>query len=268
MRPMVVAEQFYPGSRERLQAEVESLIPEGEKASFYRGAIMPHAGYIYSGKTAGLVAARLQVPETVVVLATNHSGMGKDLSVLTEDNYATPLGELPLAETLADTILKGGVFKADYSAHRNEHSLEVVLPFLQGRRDVFSLLPVVVARISLDELARSAKELTSAIQQVEGKKNRVLIVASTDMSHYVPEEVAQSLDRMAINHILSLDGPGLIKTVQENNITMCGVFPTALLLETAKLLGSTEAELIHYTTSAEASGNTSQVVGYAGIVIP
>lgn len=110
--------------------------------------------------------------------------------------------------------------------------------------------------------------LPAAIKQVEAKDKKVLIVASTDMSHYVPEKEAKAKDALAIEKIKALDGAGLIKTVRENHITMCGVFPTALLLTTAKLLGSRNAELVYYTTSAEASGDKSQVVGYAGLVVP
>ena len=268
MRTPVVAGQFYPGSKERLFAELKELIPSGEESAFYRGAIMPHAGYIYSGKTAGLVSARLSVPEIVVALATNHTGRGNNLSIFTESNYATPLGEIPLASELAGILLDGESFAADALAHRQEHSLEVILPFLQFRRADFSLLPVVVAQMPVEGISQSATELAAAIKQVEAKDKKVLIVASTDMSHYVSEKEAEAKDALAIEKIKALDGAGLIKTVRENHITMCGVFPTALLLTTAKLLGSRNAELVYYTTSAEASGDRSQVVGYAGLVVP
>jgi len=211
MRPMVVAGQFYPHSKERLLAELDSLIPKEEKTQFYRGAVMPHAGYIYSGKTAGLVAGRLEVPETVVVLATNHSGLGATFSLLTDMHYVTPLGELPLALDLTKSLLTGGIFKSDSSAHSREHSLEVVLPFLQARRQKFNLLPVVVGNLSEKSLAEGASQLSKGIMKLEkGGEKKTLIVASTDMSHYVPEKVAQELDHLAINKMEKLDAPGLI----------------------------------------------------------
>jgi AmmeMemoRadiSam system protein B len=268
MRYPIVAGQFYPGSKEGLLAELKELVPSEKKVAFYRGAIMPHAGYFYSGKTAGLVCARLSVPEVVVALATNHTGRGSELAILTESNYSTPLGEIPLASELAGILSSGRTFAEDSRAHLQEHSLEVILPFLQFRRADFALLPVVVAQMPWEAVSQAAKELAEAVTQIEAKGKKVMIVSSTDMSHYVPEEEAKAKDALAIARIKALDGAGLIKTVRENRITMCGVFPTALLLATAKLLGSRTAELVYYTTSAEASGDSSQVVGYAGLVIP
>ena len=165
---------------------------------------------------------------------------------------------------LADAVARETGAVADDEAHRDEHSLEVQVPFLWRRNPKLALTPLALGMLDADRIAQVGAGLARAARAAGGP---VLLVASTDMSHQIPEERATRLDRLAIDRILELDPDGLIDVVVERRITMCGVIPTAAVLHAARALGASEAELVRYTTSGEASGDFDRVVGYAGIVI-
>ena len=266
MRAPAVADRFYPGNPEQLQAALDVLVPvvaEQEKKKAL-AVIMPHAGYVYSGATAGLTIAQVQVPQTVLIMGPNHHGLGPALAVSGED-WRMPLGAAPIDRGLAASILQhSGVFVEDQEAHLFEHSIEVQIPFLQQVQKQLKIVPVVVSHIAYNLCETAAHELAAAISK---QPQPVLMVASSDMSHYESRQQATKKDRMAIDRILALDPQGLYDTVHGKHISMCGVVPAVIALLAALELGATQAELIRYTDSGEASGDTSQVVGYAGLVI-
>ena len=266
MRAPAVADRFYPGNPEQLQAALDVLVPvvAEQKKKKALAVIMPHAGYVYSGATAGLTIAQVQVPQTVLIMGPNHHGRGPALAMSPED-WRMPLGAAAIDRGLAASILQhSGVFVEDQEAHLFEHSIEVQIPFLQQVQKQLKIVPVVVSHIAYSLCVTAAHELAAAI----GKQPRpVLMVASSDMSHYESRQQAAKKDRMAIDRILALDPQGLYDTVHGKHISMCGVVPAVIALLAALELGATQAELIRYTDSGETSGDTSQVVGYAGLVI-
>lgn len=265
IRNPAVAGQFYPDDPAVLRAEVARLIKPAEPRIEARMVVSPHAGYMYSGAVAGAVYGRLEPPEVAVVLGPNHTGLGARAALVPYGAFLTPLGEVPVESELAEEVLSRVDFvKDDALAHLYEHSLEVQLPFLQYIQPELSLVPLCLSRLSMEEILALGRGLAEAVRHYP---RRVLLVASTDFSHYVPDRVAREKDRLAIERILELDPQGLVEVVWREDISMCGVIPTAVALEAARLLGASRAELVKYATSGEVSGDYAQVVGYAGILI-
>ncbi|MDA8087232.1 MAG: AmmeMemoRadiSam system protein B [Nitrospiraceae bacterium] len=264
-REAAAAGRFYPDSATLLNAEVDHLLAgegPGEKAI---AAVCPHAGYMYSGRVAGSVYSSIKIPKKIVLLGPNHTGVGPQFSIMTEGQWEVPNGRLPVDAPLARRVLdEVPFFTGDEAAHIFEHSLEVQLPFVVRLRPDAAIVPVVMMQALLDYLRKAGEGLARAL---EADREDVLIIASSDMSHYVPEEMARKMDALAIEHILKLDPEGLLQTVSEKRISMCGAAAVAVMLYAAKLLGASEARLTQYATSGQASGDYSQVVGYAGIII-
>lgn len=263
IRKPAVAGQFYPEEPATLQEVVRTYMSDGEQKD-YRAIIVPHAGYIYSGKTAGRVFASTVVPESVVLMGPNHTGMGARVSLMPSGSWQIPLGTIGIDERLASMLLGSSVFSADSEAHLYEHSLEVELPFIYMKNPDVSIVPITLMPLSYEECVDVGLSIADTLKTYD---RDVLIVVSSDMNHYESEEVTIRKDRLAIEHILKLDPEGLYRTTREENITMCGIVPSVAALVAAKELGATEAVLIEHTTSASTSGDYEHVVGYAGIAI-
>ncbi|MDA8172938.1 MAG: AmmeMemoRadiSam system protein B [Nitrospiraceae bacterium] len=265
IRKAAVAGRFYPDTPAELAAELDRMLAGGGPKQKVLAAVCPHAGYVYSGRVAGSVYSRIEIPRKIVLIGPNHTGAGPQFSIMTEGQWEVPNGRLPVDTALAMRIL-GEVpfFTNDTKAHAFEHSLEVQLPFIARLRPGASIVPITMMRALPDYLKKAGEGLARAL---EAQKEDTLIIASSDMSHYVPDETARKMDALAIEHILKLDPVGLFNTVAEKRISMCGVAAVALMLFTAKLLGATGATLVEYATSGQTSGDYSQVVGYAGIIV-
>ncbi len=265
VRQPAVAGQFYPGKPEVLRRDIERYAATGaEKVRAY-GAVIPHAGYMYSGHVAGAVYARLALPKRFVILCPNHTGMGEPLAIMSRGNWETPLGEVPVDSELADALKSGfKLIQEDEDAHRSEHALEVQLPFLQVLDTGFQFVPITVGTGQFEVLSALGVSIARAIQQTGAD---AMIIASSDMNHYETDEVTRVKDRRAIDQILAMDPAGLYDTVRKHNISMCGYGPTVAMLTASKLLGATKAELVKYATSGDVSGDTSWVVGYAGAIV-
>jgi AmmeMemoRadiSam system protein B len=174
-----------------------------------------------------------------------------------------PWGDVPIDEELAARLENAcPLLREDASAHSREHSIEVQLPFLHRFRPDVRIVPVALGRLSLEECRELGEKVADAIA---GDAERPLLVASTDMSHYVPDAIARAKDRMAIDRMLALDPDGLYRTVRTERISMCGVLPATVVLFAARRLGATSARLIRYATSGDVSRDFEQVVGYAGL---
>ena len=264
-RPPAVAGQFYPAYASHLEEEVRGYLGRGVTATTGIAALVPHAGYTYSGPVAGAVYGRLLIPETVVILAPNHTGRGEPIAVWTRGAWLTPLGEVEVDERLATALLESFPrATSDQRAHLDEHSIEVQLPFLQLRRPEVKILPIV---LSVDSL-RTLKELGSTLARLAEKETGgVLVLASSDMTHYQPQETAERYDKLALERVLALDPDGLWQVVLENDISMCGYMPTTAALAYARARGATSAQLIRYETSGDRTGDRRSVVGYAGVII-
>ena len=265
IRQPAVAGQFYPASEKLLRQELAQFVPPVNKKHEVKGVISPHAGYIYSGSTAGKLLAGIEIPQTVIVLGPNHRGVGAIAALAPEDGWLTPLGIVPLEKRLAGLIKKQiPAVDEDRAAHANEHSLEVQVPFLQYLRPDVSIVPLCLAFGDYAGCELLGKGIAAAIREFA---EDVLILASSDMTHYESVDAAQKKDSLAIEKVLALDPEGLVQVCRHNRITMCGVIPSAVMLIAAKELGATSAELVSYTNSGEVSGDIDQVVAYAALTV-
>jgi hypothetical protein len=229
--------------------------------------VVPHAGYPYSGGVAGAVYSGIEIPQRVLILCPNHTGRGASLSIMAQGEWEIPLGRVPIDEELAGRLLHHCPFLAeDAEAHRFEHSLEVQLPFLLHLRPDLRLTPIALGRHDFATFRRLGEGIANVLRDMPGKP--VLVVASSDMNHFEPDEVTRIKDRKAISRILSLDAPGLYEEIRSESISMCGYGPTiAMMYGTEAAAETCRAELVRYATSGDAGGGRREVVGYAGIAI-
>ena len=266
LRQPAVAGSFYKGIREDLESEVAGYLGSSQDPVNAIGAVMPHAGYMYSGAVAGETASAMRIPHEVVVLGPNHTGLGASVSVFPGGHWRMPFGDVPVNNELAALIVNESELTiADQMAHLREHSIEVILPFLYyaGGKDL-SFVPIALSKISRDECQALGETLARVISS---RSEEILIVSSSDMTHFESHESAKVRDSDAIARILDLDPDGLIEVVTRQRITMCGIIPTAVMLYAAIALGAKGAQLVRYATSGEVSGDYDRVVGYAGIII-
>ena len=249
----------------RLQADVQSYLSRDEPKINALACMVPHAGYIYSGHVAGAVFSQITIPRLCVVIGPNHTGLGRPLSIMSEGEWETPLGSVPVATDLARKLMKAfSPLTEDSEAHHAEHAIEVELPFLQTLQPDLSFVPVTLGTQQFDLLEALGHALANVIL-AQGEP--ILIVASSDMNHYENDDITRAKDTKAIEQILKLDARGLFDAVKKENISMCGLGPAVTMLAAAKRLGAASSELIQYATSGDVSGDREMVVGYAGIVI-
>jgi AmmeMemoRadiSam system protein B len=259
------AGDWYPGDPNRLRSVLRDCIEATVAEEDVLGVVAPHAGYMYSGHVAGAVYCRVHIPETVIVLCVNHRGAGARAAILSSGSWETPLGQVPIREDMAEDLKQRIPFlEEDSLAHAGEHSLEMQVPFLQYRNDRVQLVPICLQRLDFLECETLGEGLATAIQ---GFPDPVLLVASTDMTHFEPHDSASRKDRLAIERILAIDPRGLYDTVTKHGISMCGLIPTTSVLCGCKWLGAGEGNLVRYATSGEVSGDYGSVVGYAGVFI-
>ncbi|MCC6346010.1 MAG: AmmeMemoRadiSam system protein B [Nitrospirales bacterium] len=263
-RPPAVAGQFYYGDAARLKGQVaQYAVPAVKEKAI--GVISPHAGLMYSGAVAGAVYASLQQPHTFLLLGPNHTGLGAPASLMLSGEWEIPSGTLSIDESLARSLLqKVPYLTADVQAHAHEHSLEVQLPFIAHCAGGAKIVPLLLMGASLRECEEMGRGLAAAIG---GVGYEVVIVASSDMSHYVAHDTAKRLDGLALREIGALNPEGLYTTVRRERISMCGVVPVTVMLYAALALGASKARLVQYATSGETSGDYARVVGYAGVII-
>ena len=267
-REPAVAGRFYPSGPGELAGEVASLLagPSGEGSAVVPrvalGVLSPHAGYVYSGAVAGATFARVAVPRRVIVLCPNHTGRGQRVAAWPGGAWATPLGPVPVDEGMTREIVEAGLATPDREAHRLEHALEVQLPFLQVRRPDVAIAAVCVSGLSYSR----CEEIGEGLARVAAR-HEALVVASSDMSHYLPAAVARAKDRLALDRILALDARGLHEVVSREDISMCGFVPATIMVVAAVAQGARKAELVRYANSGEVTGDDRSVVGYAGVVL-
>ncbi|NOX44865.1 MAG: AmmeMemoRadiSam system protein B [Caldiserica bacterium] len=272
MRYPAVAGTFYPGTREALEHELrelfgarpEELLPGEQALPGPLGLVLPHAGYMYSGAVAAAgcrAAARYGRPTVVLIFGTNHTGYGGPITVGTPEPWATPLGEVPVAEDLLREMegLPGVV--RDPRAFAREHSVEVQLPFIQYLFGPVPFVPVVV----LTHDVATIGEFGAGIAEIVRGRG-VWLIASTDFTHYEPQDIAVEKDKAALNRILDLDLEGFLHVVEERRISICGAGAIGIVMAAARSLGLDDTELVAYRTSGEVSGYTAEVVGYAAVL--
>ena len=262
-RAPAVAGRFYPGEGAALAADVAARM--GTTASAPALAIVaPHAGYIYSGSIAAETWAKIDVPARVILLCPNHTGLGARRSLWSGGAWTFPGRSLDIDEELRAALARETDLELDTAAHLREHAIEVQLPMLAARRPDARIVPICLARQDAHECRALGEGFARAIAAVGGD---VFVVASTDMSHYVPVDIAAERDGLALARVLALDPAGLHAVVERERISMCGYVPTTVALVCALARGAASATLVRYGHSGEASGDLARVVGYAGVIV-
>jgi hypothetical protein len=267
VRKPVVAGQFYTGNPERLMSEIQDYLVADAVKEDVIGLVAPHAGYMYSGSTAGAVYSKIKPAQTFIILCPNHTGYGKPFAIMTKGSWETPLGGVEIDFQLANQLLSNSKYlQEDHLAHLYEHSIEVQIPFLQVifKEAPFQIIPICISHSKDSDYKELGLEIGKGLQNISKK---VVIIASSDMTHYESHTNAEKKDKIAIDAILKLDEDLLLEKVNTLHISMCGYIPTVIMLSAAKELGAKEAELVKYTTSGEATGDYQQVVGYAGVIV-
>ncbi len=277
VRKPAVAGYFYPGEERELRKLLASLVNEEIEALVrsrlegireLHGVVSPHAGYVYSGKVAAysFYALSLCLPvETIILIGPNHRGIGEKIALAGEDFWQTPLGLIPIDREATHFLSQ--VFpsaRIDSLAHQLEHSLEVQLPFLQFFLSYrFHIVPIALAWQDLS----IARELAQALREL-ARQEKIVVIASSDFSHYEPARVVEEKDHTLIAHILSLDTEGFYRDVYEKDLSICGPGGVATLMEYHRGLSAKKPELLCYAHSGEVTGELRQVVGYTSIIFP
>jgi AmmeMemoRadiSam system protein B len=271
VRAPAVSGRFYPGSPAQLERTVRDLLAAvgDARPAPARAAVVPHAGYAYSGLTAAHVFARLEIPPVVVILAPNHAGVCRapgGVSLWEAGAFRTPLGDVPVDDDFAGALLDASpLVGRDHAAHDQEHAVEVELPFLQLRRADVRIVPLLLAWDAW-EGCRGLGEALAALAR--RWPDRVLLLASSDLNHYEPAATSERKDWRALDAMAALDGAELLARCRGEGISMCGRAPAATVLAAARLLGAARADVVHYSHSGLVTGDDDAVVGYGGVLIP
>ena len=264
-----MAGTFYPRAASAVAAEAASLVVGDAAPAPAIAVVSPHAGWRYSGALAGKLFAGLVVPERVLVLAPNHTGRGPRASVWPGEeggsSWQLPGLQVPTDAPFVTALLEEApALRADREAHEDEHAIEVLLPLLAVRQPKLRLAAVVLGGLAFKECEALGAAIARAIARMDGP---TLIVASSDMSHYLADEEARATDRLALAPLAAADPRGLYDAVRTHGISMCGYIPATVALLAARALGATRARVVAYATSADAGGDRDRVVGYAAVRI-
>ena len=279
VRRPAVAGRFYPGEAAVLRKQAAACLAAAESHPSPCGGkallalMVPHAGYVFSGAVAGAVLGQAALTDSLLLLGPNHTGRGAPLAVWPDGAWQTPLGSVPVDAELAGELVAAGVgFAADTAAHMQEHSLEVLLPFLQLLRPAARITAIAIRNCGLDTLRRAGCALAGIMRRRAAENRRVVLIVSSDMSHYIPHAAASRLDDLALAHVRSVDPEGLYATVRGGNISMCGVLPMCMALFACREMGAQTGNIVAYATSGQTGrafgASMDKVVGYAGAMIP
>lgn len=262
-RKLAVAGIFYPSERESLRDLLSSLCGEEPQEKLRAKAVLvPHAGLIYSGKTACAVYRSVLIPERIVLLGPNHTGLGAEISVYPGEAWESPYGDVLVDEELREKVVQYPYASPDEDAHLYEHSLEVQLPFLfRYAEHPFQILPITLGFLSYERARDFGRFLGGLLEGLDA-----LIVISSDMSHYVPAEEAKRKDRILLSAMEKLQTEELYFKRISYNVSMCGFVAAVVGIEASKVLGARKGILVDYTNSGEVSGDWDRVVAYAGML--
>lgn len=259
---------FYPGDRLTLDRDVDALLKRAEVKKLRGelcGLISPHAGYVYSGYTAanGYRLLKGKSVQTVVIIAPSHREYFTGVSVFAGSAYSTPLGILEVDDDLrSELVHDGGAIEASLLGHREEHAIEVQLPFLQKVLTDFKILPIVMG----DQRGEFCFALGNKLGKILKGRN-ALLVASSDLSHYYPYDIACKLDQVVINDVQGFDEEKLLKDLDTKRAEACGGGPIIAMLIAAKELGADKVEILHYCNSGDVTGDKDGVVGYLSAAV-
>lgn len=267
VRSPVVAGKFYPKNREMLLEELESKINKDEKKEEVIAAISPHAGYMYSGKTAGKVFSKIKIPQNIFILSPNHTGMGHPISIHPTRSWSTPLGQIEVELDIAKKIKNNLSFvEFDELAQAREHALEVQLPFIQHLNPSSKIIPITISEIDLSAAKKLGIEIIKSVSDLD-----FLILTSSDMNHFESLETSKKKDKIALKEIENLNSLKLLDEVRKNKISMCGIFPIITMIEAINYYSKINEvkikyELIDYSSSSDVTKDKNDVVTYAGVI--
>lgn len=266
-RSPAVAGMFYEAHPDRLRAQVDACFaanpPAPPQKQRFLGAVVPHAGLVYSGHVAAAFYAMAELPKRLIILCPNHTGAGHFAAINREGAWRTPLGEAAIDTQLADALMaQTKLLAEDARAHAREHSLEVQLPFLQRLLGDFTFVPICLGAHRYDYAEEIGRAIANVIRDQE-----VAILASSDLNHYEDQRETLRKDQLAIDEVLKRNPKELWRVVDEYDVSMCGFIPTTTMLVAVNELGASDARLVKHATSGDVSGDYQRVVGYASIVI-
>jgi len=275
IRSPAVAGMFYHLNLEMLRKQIKGcfdhkLGPKEIKKEGFIGAVVPHAGYTYSGPVAAWVYSR--IPKcNYIILGPNHRVFGSRFGVMREGVWKTPIGSAKINKKLATKLIESNpLLEYDVISHETEHSIEVQLPFLQYRfKDDFEFIPIsVINEFPSFDFLEECKIVGKTIAKIIKKeKKKWIIIASTDFSHYIPYDFAYSTDEYVIDAILKLDERDVFTRIQERNASVCGFGPIVIAISVSKELGAKKGRLLKYATSGDVTFDKGAVVGYASIIL-
>jgi len=276
IRPAAVAGTFYPAGSQELRDLLDdcfnrsTLGPLGtlDPAPALIAGLVPHAGPIYSGPCAAHLYNRLDpATERVILLGVNHRGRGHKAALSPWPRWQNPLGETAVDDRVNLELLDRVRFlRRDEIAHASEHSIEIQMPFLQRVLRKFEFVPISLAHVTVDECAELGITLARICQDQTAAGSKTILLASSDLSHYLSPAETETLDRLALDPVLDVNPEGLLRVVEDNNITMCGVLPAAVMLFAVRELGARNARLLRHCHSGDVAP-MQNVVGYASVAI-
>jgi AmmeMemoRadiSam system protein B len=272
-----VAGQHYFADKAKLEQQLKhcfthelgpGALPGARKPKRIFGAIVPHGAFMFSGACAAHAykeLAEAAKPDVVVVVGPNHTGTGAGLAVYPGGAWRTPLGEAKVDEAFAKAVVKHGeMLDLDEMAHQYEPSIETQLPFIQ-----FALpgIPIVPITMMIHDMDACDDVAFSVVDAAEETKRKVMFIATSDFSHFVPKRIAHELDELVLQNIEKLDEERLMKTIERKKVSMCGFAPVAAMLVACKEMGAKAGRVLKYYTSGEILNDDSQVNGYAAVVV-
>ncbi|HWW19093.1 MAG TPA: AmmeMemoRadiSam system protein B [Candidatus Saccharimonadales bacterium] len=263
LRLPAVAGRFYPNNPAELTSAVREYAKPQPLLEPAKACLVPHAGYRYSGPVAGAVFSRIALPTKIIILGVRHFPRGESIATISNGAWRTPVGDAPIDETLASALHKEcPLLREDRVAHSTEHSIEVQLPFLQMLSPGFAFVPIALGAVPYDDLVAVGE----ALARVLAANPEVLLLTTSDLNHYENDATTRVKDKKAIDQILAFNPRGLYDLCASENISMCGLGPAVAMLTALRALHAKQARLVRYATSADVSGDTSSVVGYAGLI--
>jgi len=265
LRLPAVAGQFYSADPRELTRDIrqfaKQISEQGKKS--VKACLVPHAGYVYSGRVAGAVFGQIEIPKIVLLLGVRHFPRGESAAILSDGAWRTPFGDAPIDSHLAKALKeKCSLLKEDAVAHAQEHSLEVQLPFLQVLRPDFQFVPIALGTIRFEELQTIGEVIGELLYE---RKDEILLLTTSDLNHYEDEAETRRKDEIAIAELEALDPHGLYAACRAESISMCGLGPAVAMLFALRKLGATRAETVMHASSAATSGDYRRVVGYVGM---
>jgi AmmeMemoRadiSam system protein B len=270
----VAAGTFYESDKEKLIQQIENCFkhkfgPKKIQKEEFIATVVPHAGYVYSGPVAAWSYSRI-AKQNYIIIGPNHHGMGPRFSIMKEGIWKTPLGEVAIDNNMAEKLVKKcNLLEYDVLAHQYEHSIEVQLPFLQFRfGNDFRFVPISVLNQFADEdFLENCRYVGKVIGDALSKEKNWSIIASSDFSHYIPQETAEKIDKKLIKTIEKLDEEKFFENIRKSDASICGFGPIAIAMVASKKLGAKKGKLLCYKTSGNITGDLTSVVGYASIII-